>query len=787
MHYKRLQILVSILAFTHILNAQIPVGSWQTHLSYGKGTSVTSSDNTIYSISDGSLFAYRTDDQSVTTYSKLNGLSDVFMSIVRYDNITKKLVMGYENGNIDILEGNNITNIPDIKLKTISGSKSINNLRFANNFAYLALDFGIVVLNLDRFEIRETYQLNFGGVANSVNDVELSGDTLFAATDQGLYYGLLTDNLIDQRNWKNYEKAPENDKPYYVLGKVNEFIIGARSDNKSRFSVFVLNGLNQKKVGEYNSLRRFQSIDDLMFFYAETAIIIYSSTLVYQEQQNLYDLSGDYPEDVRLMDVNDGINISGDQLYVSDEKLGLIKIDWKTQSSILTPKGPERNELRRLSITPEALRIVHGGVTSSWNTAGIPGGVSALSEDVWTNLSEKNTDELKSQNDFMDIAVDPLDPNRYFTTSWGYGVFEFIGEEVENRFDEFNSSLQNIIPGGPFIRTNGLAFDDEGNLWVTNSEVAKPISCLKTDGSWVSLRYTEIDNGGDNKIYALGKILISEDKNKWVVVPRTQGLFIFDNNNTIDDVTDDIKRFLEIYDAETGAVISNDVYDIVQDLDGTMWVATASGPVLYYNVSTVLDNINAPFPAYRIKIPRNDGTGRADYLLDGEKIQAIAVDGGNRKWVGTTTSGLFLFSPDGLETVQHFTVDNSPLLSNTILDIEIDGESGEVFIATDKGLISYRSDATGGNPDFSNLRVFPNPVREDYTGDVIISGLVPETNVKITDISGNLVYETTSNGGTASWNARNFYGQKVGTGVYLIFCSDKTGEESAMVKVMVIN
>lgn len=788
MQIKRTYLLMALLGIANLLNAQIPVGSWRTHLSYGTGTCVTASDEAVYSISDGSLYAYRFDDQSVTTYSKLDGLSDVFMSIARFDFNTNKLLMGYENGNIDVLSGSNIHNIPDLKLKTITGSKIINNVRFKDNYAYMALDFGIVVLNMDRYEIKETYQLNFGGVTNAVHDLEFSGDTLFAATDLGLYYGLLTDNLIDTRNWKNYNAAPESDKPYYILGKVSDYIIGVRSDNKVRYSAYVINGLSHKRIGLYTYLNKIQTVGNVLYMYTQAAIFRYNESLSYIDQQNSYNFQDGFTSGSNSMAINDGLNLSESTIYVSDANWGLVKVDWMNQSTVLTPNGPVMNNLRRMAVAGDGLKLVHGGVTSSWNNSGTKAAVSRLSGDFWDNLSTNNTSGFKDKVDLMDIVTDPNDPEHYYTSSWGFGVFEFQGDNLVNRYDEFNSSLQNIIAGGPFVRTNGMTFDDEGNLWVTNSEVPSPISCLKTDGSWTSLTYPEIDNGGSNKVYALGKIMITSDKNKWVVVPRNLGLFVFNTNGTIDNVSDDKKRFLTVYSYNDDGEqeIMTDVHDIVQDLDGTIWVATSDGPALYYNVNNVLEN-NAEFPAYRIKIPRNDGTGRADYLLGGEKIQAIAVDGGNRKWIGTTTSGLFLLSPDGLETIEHFTVDNSPLLSNNILDIEIDQESGEVYIATDKGLISYRSDATGGGADFSDLKVFPNPVREDYTGDVIITGLVADTKVKITDISGNLVYETTSNGGTASWNAKNFYGHKVGTGVYLIFCSDKTGENSAMVKVMVIN
>lgn len=772
------------------VSSQIPVGTWRTHLSYGKGTSVAMAENVVYAISDGSLFSYRINDLSLSTYSKIDGLNDIFMTIVRYDADSKNILLGYDNGNIDLINGSAITNIPDIKIKSISGDKGINNLRFNNGLAYLALDFGIVVLNMDRAEVKETFKLNFNGQDNAVNDVEIMGDTIFAATAKGIYYGLLSTNLIDQRNWKVFTQAPLNSKPYYHLARVGSYLLGAQSDNiNSNFGVYVLNDLNGKLVSTIFKLSQLQAKGNDLVIYGLTQVRVLDKNNNFSIKSSFtsYILGDEYKSEQNAIQVKGGYLTGDADYYIADNTLGLVHHKTAVKSSVLTPNGPQMNNLRRLKITNGKLRIAHGG-EEGWNRKNLYGVISTFDNQKWSAISRYNNQGLIGLYDFMDLAVDPRDPEHYFATCWGNGVVEFQGETVVNVFNDLNntsSSLINIIPGGPYTRTNGIAYDKDNNLWITNSEVPKPISCLKNDGTWVALRYTDIDNAG-TKVYAHGKIMVADDGNKWVLIPRNVGIFIFNENGTIDDVSDDNTRMLQLIDAD-GEIISNDVYDIVQDLDGTIWVATANGPVLYYNVSQIFESPNEVFPGYRIKLPRNDGTGRADYLLDGEKIQCIAVDGGNRKWVGTTTSGLFLFSADGLQTIQHFTTDNSPLLSNTILTLEIDDESGEVFIGTDKGLLSYRSDASAGSDVFKDVAVFPNPVREDYSGNITITGLVPETNVKITDISGNLVYETTSNGGFATWNGLNFYGQRVGTGVYLIFCADKTGENSAMTKLLVIN
>ncbi len=770
------------------LRAQIAVGDWRTHLSYKQGNSVAVAGDLVYCIADGSLFSYRISDNSLETYSKINGLNDFDLSVVRYDESTQTVFLGYNNGNIDLLVNNQITNVPDIKIKTISGSKVVNNIKFDNGFAYLAMNFGIVKLDLEKGEIKETFNLSQGSTENIVYDVEIMGDTIYAATSLGVYYGLMSDNLIDQRNWKNLSSAPNATSPYFYLVNYNGYLIGSQgSDIDGSQKVYVLNALNNKQILSVSAIRNLSVHDDNLYVFASDKTYFYNTDFDLTQSFSAYIFSSDVEAETTAS-INDGAYYGNNTFFIADNASGLIKHEYQTQSTIFTPDGPEINTIRRISIDDNGkLRLIHGG-ESGWNSALIRSYISVFYNDSWDNITRYTNTELKGIRDNMDIAVDPRDPEHFFTTTYGYGVLEFQGETLVNHFDDSNSSLVNIIPGGNFIRTTGISYDSDYNLWVTNGQVDAPIGCYTSSGEWVNLKYTEIDNAG-TVIYAHDRILVSEDGNKWVTVPhpRGYGIFVFNENGTIEDIDDDSRRLITVYaeDDDGGTTNFERYYDIEQDLDGTIWVGTEDGPILYYSPTTVFDG--GSFPASRIKIPRNDGTGLADYLLSGEAIYTIAIDGGNRKWIGTESSGVFLLSSDGLTTIEHFTVDNSPLLSNTIIDIAIDPESGEVFIATNKGMVSYRSDATSGEENYDDLAVFPNPVRESYTGDIIIKGLIEESTVKITDISGNLVYETTSNGGTASWDGRNFYGKRVGTGVYLIFCSDELGEQSAMTKVLFVN
>jgi ligand-binding sensor domain-containing protein len=316
--------------------------------------------------------------------------------------------------------------------------------------------------------------------------------------------------------------------------------------------------------------------------------------------------------------------------------------------------------------------------------------------------------------------------------------------------------------------------DRDKNLWITQTEVPGSIKTLRPDGTWIVNPIT-IDAP------TIGDIIITSRGHKWIVLPRGYGLFVFDDNNTPDIFTDDRYKKMLVQDTENQIISS--VYSLVEDLDGNIWAGTDQGPVIYFNPENVFDS---NLKASRIKIPRNDGTDLADYMLMTETITTMAVDGANRKWLGTASSGAYLLSPDGTTQIKSFNEQSSPLLSNSIVTLSVDNKNGDVWLGTSRGVQSVRGDATAGGEKFSNVYSFPNPVREDFNGNVTITGLIRDTQIRITDVSGNLVYDTESDGGQASWNLKNYRGDRVATGVYLIFCASKDGTQSIVTKVLVI-
>jgi len=393
----------------------------------------------------------------------------------------------------------------------------------------------------------------------------------------------------------------------------------------------------------------------------------------------------------------------------------------------------------------------------------------------------------------MNVAVDPLDNKHFFVSSYGTGLYEFKNNAFANWYNYMNSKLETTVPADPYryTRLDGAIFDQQGNLLVSNTSAAAGIKILSANGTWSQLTYPGVASKP-----TLGKILISNQNanQKWVLSVRSQpGVFVFDDNKTLTDQSDDKSVFLSKFtypeQDKTGNTIHTSqypsaVYSIAQDKNGVVWVGTDIGPFLFNNISKVY---NDDYTCSRVKIPRADSTNLADYLLVNEHIKAIAIDGANRKWIGTENSGVYLMSATGQQTIQHFTSTNSPLLSDNVLSIAINPVTGEVFFGTDQGLVSYQSDAGEAGSTFGNVYAYPNPVRQGYTGVITITGLVENTQVKITDISGNLVCETVSNGSLATWNGKDANGRKVNTGIYLAICANADGTLSTITKILVIN
>jgi ligand-binding sensor domain-containing protein len=404
-------------------------------------------------------------------------------------------------------------------------------------------------------------------------------------------------------------------------------------------------------------------------------------------------------------------------------------------------------------------------------------GVFGYDGSTWRSFNRNNTTAFDSISDFVSVAIDPLAPNKAFIGTWQDGVIEFTDNELSTIYSVNNSSLQPWIAAHDLVNISGLDYDSYNNLWVANTGATDIVSMKTPEGQWRSFNLGASASGID-----VANMIVDKSNYKWIIRRQEGMVMVFKDNNTFDNPADDKVEVLSSSPG-SGNIPGNQVLSMAVDQDGAVWLGTDEGPAVFYDPNRIFEQgIN--FDAQQILIPRNDGTGQADYLLASEKILSIAVDGSNKKWFGTE-NGVFLISKDGLEEIYYFNTENSPLLSNTVSSIAIN-EDGEVFFGTGKGIVSFRGNATPPTPVNTNVYAFPNPVRENYVGPIAIKGLVSDAFVKITDISGSLVYETQSEGGQAIWDGLTANGKEVKPGIYLVFVSNNLGEETLVSKILMM-
>lgn len=765
---RALTILVVFCFVVHKLFSQIGINEWRAHLPYSKATFVTETKDKIFCSTSSALFSYHKLHHTIETITKISGLSDVNISVIKYSRENNLLLVGYHDGNIDLILDNRIYNLSDIKRKQISGNKTINNILFVGQYAYLSCSFGIVVLNLMKKEIKDTYFIGKDGSSLTVYEVAFDGTNLFAATESGLLIANY-DNpfLVDYSNWSKVTQIPGWNKKFNAITYLNGQVFANLTNTTNNIDSVFIRDANTWSFFTHSGYENLalSAAGNKLLVISRKNIKIFTSDGEFEREINTYSWADSNP--------NYAIFDSDNTLWIADQIYGLVKTTDFTQYDSMVPNGPYNRDVYSISIKNSVLWVAGGGLTNTWGNLWKAGEIYSFKKGQWkSNL-------IYSVMDIINILVDPANPDHIFAASWNYGVIELNNNEITNIFNQTNSSLQAFISGPNDVKTYGLLLDRQNNLWVTNSGVNRPVSVKTSDNEWKSFYFNGLISG-----ISLGKIVETETGIKWIYIPKGGGLFAFDINNSILNESDDQFSKFDIKD-ENAKIISNNVFSIANDLEGNIWVGTNEGPVIYYNPENVFSGQN--FFAHRIKIPREDGSGLADYMLGTETITAITVDGANRKWIGTENAGVFLLSPDGTKQIYSFNENNSPLLSNNITSIAIDHQSGEVFFGTDKGIISYRSTATQASNEFNKVFVFPNPVREDYDGPITITGLVSDAEVKITDISGNIVYETRALGGQVIWDGRNFSGARVQTGVYLIFCTNEDGSKTHVTKLLFIH
>ena len=771
-----LLIFTSVLFFQTL--AQRGKGTWQDFLSFANATKIAIANEKVFCVTDGGLFFYDLQDNSINKFSGLNGLSDFGIKTIAFGKENNVLIVAYKNSNIDLVFESGVVNLSDIERKQITGDKTINNITFIGNEAYLSCGFGIVVLNLDRKEVKDTYFIGEGGTTVRVNDVETDGNFIYAATDEGILRADKNSlNLLDYRNWNRIENIPHSAEKFsHLVVHGNKLIANFTPDQYNQDVMYALTGENwDTYLPQINYMHDAQVNENYLVVTSRSEIYVVDSNHTILGMLNSYTL-----EDQIVAPVNPrSSGITGDgSLWVADYENGMIRFLGESFESAY-PNGPQDNHMFSMLANGSDIWAVPGGRSDSWsNTWQVPR-FQLFNNGEWKYFNKIKYPELDGFFDIVCIAADPSDREHIFAGSWGGGVLEFQGDQFLNRFTNQNSPLQSALPQQPtepFVRIGGLDFDSQGNLWITNSEVPENLLKLSPDGEWETFVLPEVANQRN-----IGQLIVTQNDDKWILIPRGHDAYVVDKTGT------QKKRLLvtSYFNNGENEIFNrmNDVYSIAEDNEGAIWIGTSKGVAVYNNADRIWETDN--FYASQPSLDLNDGLYHP--LLETETVTAITVDGANRKWIGTKNSGVYLISENGEKEILHFTQENSPLLSNNITAIVINQLNGEVFFGTDGGLISYMGDAIEGKNAYENVYVYPNPVRETYLGQVTITGLIENTDIKITDISGNLVYNAQSLGGQATWDGNNLNGIRVKTGVYLIFCNDESGEETHITKLLFIN
>ena len=732
---------------------------WVGHFSFNQVEDIAKGNGKIYGASENAVFIFSTLDGSITTLTTVNGLSGNSISAIYFSEAFNTLLIGYENGIIDVIVGNttNVITVVDIfnKQSISPDSKRINHFIEDNGFTYISTGFGISLYDLGLLEFDDTYFIGDNGAQLNISQTAILGEYVYAAsTDGGLRRALLGNtNIIDFNNWTT------------VL--TGSFSAIATLDN----TLFLVNDSTIQSTVDGVTFTPFlqfpETITDLEPNQEFLSITSQGLARVYSSNGNIIASFGALEDFV--IDYNASL-IENNILYLATAGSGIasIQLNDTTQIAQLLPNGPLENNIFNLASAPGIVYAVFGDYTVSYNPGPIKTqGISKFSEESWFNIPPE---ELLGARNLTHITINPENPSQVFVSSFTDGLLELSEDVALTLYDDLNSTLNPIAPND--IRVNHTAFDRQGNLWISNVRGVNTIHRLTPTGQFTGISFANVLEDPTN-VRGADDIVVAGDGKIYLAGSSRAGLLAHDPTNG--DVT-------RLFGEEGAANLPiDDLRSLAFDRNGTLWIGTRRGLRLLFAPATIFTDPQASTNA--IIILQDD---IAQELLNDQVVTDILVDGSNNKWVATADSGVFYFSPNGQETLFHFTTSNSPLPSNNVQDIALDEETGTVYFGTLRGLVAFRGSETAPAEDLENVIVYPNPVRPSFGGEVRIEGLTANSNVKITDIVGNLVYEENTTGGSINWDTTAFGRHKVASGVYLILITGPQAAETQIAKLMII-
>ncbi|MBR5480596.1 MAG: regulator [Bacteroidaceae bacterium] len=758
---------ILVLLFAWHSSAQ-EIGKWNVYPSYWNATQNMMAGNMVYSLCGNNLLTYDTEDTSVRTFNCLEHLNGVHIACMNYNKQTHTLVLVYTDGGIDLLnDDGSIHYLPDLKEKAIA-NKDVNSVHTEGHMAYLCTGFGYIELDLKEKVLRNTYNLGL-----NTRNLVLLENNVYLGTTKGIYTCPLDKNKVQKDNWKAISTSNFANLTHF------DGMLWGQAYQK----VYSINPTTGKHSVVSQELARFlRNCGDYLIWASEGAICLCTAQkqiTTIKQQNNWHDVS-----------------YQNGSFWVSqgDEGLHCYTIQSTTlthKAGPIQPNSPKRDLSYRMQWVGNNL-LVAGGINTVDAIYNAPTAM-LLKEGEWTNFQEMPLKEITKQYPNLRLAnttalvQDPQDQTHHFAALHRNGLCEYRDGKFVKFYNSDNSPLRSILPNSDnyynYVSCAGIQYDMDGNLWMLCSETHNIIRILKADGKWTSLHYDEIDSVSlcdDYLMHSSGLMFLNSRR------MERRGFFGFDTSGTLDTQRDDRHILRSTIINQDGTSYSPDeFYCMTEDLDGRIWCGTNLGVFVIEDATRYFDN---DFRFEQIKISRNDGSGLADYLLNGVAISCITVDGANRKWIGTHTDGLYLISADGTEMLHHFTTSDSPLISNTIQCVAVHPTTGVVMIGTDMGLCSYTADATEAaeEMDADDILVYPNPVKPDYNGTIAVRGLSMDAEVKILSSTGQLVWSGVSAGGTFTWDGRTQKGRRVASGVYHIVANNAEGKKAIVARIVII-
>jgi len=762
---------IAVQRFSH---AQIPMGTWRLFTPNSDARDIAKLGEKVYVAFENGLFEYDIETGENFLWTAANYLSDVGLTSLCLEPETNTLVIGYSSGNIDLIKNNVIFNLPALVIANITGNKRINSMTADDGFVYISCGIGIMKINAERREVADTY-FPFT-TTTQILDVAFHGDTIFALSSNGIRFANKNNPaLADFSQWQIYANTPQ-----HAAGSFRNLIL---FDNemwlhyKTPISSYSTDTLYRRVDGVFEVVPEFlnNEIHDIRTQGGNFFLSADAKLAEYNTDMQLVELIYQYDEGAQIAP-NGALKVGLDY-FIADKNFGLVKARNSFGHQKLSFSGPFRNSYFAVDNKDGFLLVAGGGLTGANQSYNISG-VYMFRDEQWSFINTTNTPSMTVDTwDAISVSIDPNDSNHFaFGTYSGRPLFEVInGQTVNAYYDGTNSPLEMTTLGNSAYAVAKLLFDNESNLWIGQSYANMPLKVKTADGVFL-----EFDLGSDPKAKVIKDLTVDFNGYKWLAT-QGGGLVIFDDNGTLLDLSDDRFRVLK-EGPGLGNLPSNHITSLCVDFNGDVWIGTDKGLVVFYNSTRIFNEGNVDAQPILIEFEQE-----IERLLGSTTITKIVLDGGNRKWVATESAGVILFSGDGREEVYNFNTSNSLLISNFVRDIAINELTGEVFFVTENGLQSYRSDATLSDFEYSDVQVFPNPFRPDFSGVVSIQGIAYDSEVRVTDVAGNLVFKTISNGGTTTWNGETLRGERAASGVYMIWTAPIAGKGRYVGKFVLIN